>query len=186
MIKTIEDAYAFVHRVKICTIFAQKTVHSSLWENVDLPDRQSWEKGRGQKVTAVWTWKNKLPALYPDEIFYGKIRGGHAVLMEMNYLRKEHFPKAYQPVENLSRLAQFTYEQVRLEPGETGAHRNLAISEYGATKSQFDTALKELQISLNVVRSNGLHVERDTWVTFEELYPEIWDQHVTDVDSNGY
>ena len=186
MIKTIEDAYAFVHRVKICTIFAQKTVHSSLWENVDLPDRQSWEKGRGQKVTAVWTWKNKLPALYPDEIFYGKIRGGHAVLMEMNYLRKEHFPKAYQPVENLSRLAQFTYEQVRLEPGETGALRNLAISEYGATKSQFDTALKELQISLNVVRSNGLHVERDTWVTFEELYPEIWDQHVTDVDSNGY
>ena len=186
MIKTIEDAYAFVHRVKICTIFAQKTVHSSLWENVDLPDRQSWEKGRGQKVTAVWTWKNKLPALYPDEIFYGKIRGGHAVLMEMNYLRKEHFLKAYQPVENLSRLAQFTYEQVRLEPGETGALRNLAISEYGATKSQFDTALKELQISLNVVRSNGLHVERDTWVTFEELYPEIWDQHVTDVDSNGY
>ena len=180
MITTIEDAYAFAREVKICTIFAQNTVHASLWEQVDLPDRQPGEKGRGQKVTAVWRWKNELPALYPDEIFYGKIRGGYAVLMEMAYLRDEHFPTAYQPVERLSRLAQLTYEQVRLEPGETGPLRNLVVSEYGATKSQFDTALKELQMSLNVVRSNGLHVERDTWVTFEELYPEIWDQHVTE------
>ena len=121
MITTIEDAYAFVREVKICTIFAQNTVHASLWEQVDLPDRQPGEKGRGQKVTAVWRWKNELPALYPDEIFYGKIRGGYAVLMEMAYLRDEHFPTAYQPVERLSRLAQLTYEQVRLEPGETAA-----------------------------------------------------------------
>ena len=180
MIHTIEDAYAFVRDVKICTIFAQNTVHASLWEQVDLPDRQPGEKGRGQKVTAVWRWKNELPALYPDEIFYGKIRGGYAVLMEMTYLRDEHFPKAYQPVESLSRLAQLTYEQIRLEPGETGTLRNLVVSEYDATKSQFETALKELQMSLNVVRSNGPHVERDTWVTFAELYPEMWDQHVTD------
>ncbi len=76
MIKTIEEAYAFVRDVKICTIFAQKTVHPSLWENVDLPGKQSGEKGRGQKVTAVWAWKNKLPALYPDEIFYGKYEVG--------------------------------------------------------------------------------------------------------------
>ena len=181
MIKTIEEAYAFIRDVKICTIFAQNTVYSSLWENVDLPDKQPGEKGRGQKVVAVWAWKNKLPALYPDEIFYGKIRSGHAVLMEMSYLREEHFPKAYQPVENLSKLAQFTYERVRLEPGETAALRNIVVSDYGSTKSQFNTALKDLQISLNVVRSNGLHVERDTWVTFEELYPEIWDHHVQTV-----
>jgi hypothetical protein len=100
--------------------------------------------------------------------------------MEMAYLRDEHFPRAYQPVERLSRLAQLTYEQIRLEPGETGPLRNLLVSEYDATKSQFETALKELQMSLNVVRSNGLHVERDTWVTFAELYPDIWDQHVTE------
>ena len=156
MITTLEDAYAFVRDVKICTIFAQHTAHASLWEHVALPDRQPGEKGWGQKVTAVWRWKNELPALYPDEIFYGKIRGGHAVLMEMTYLRDKHFPKVYQPVESLSRLAQVTYEQVRLEPGETGSLRNLVLSEYEATKGQFDTALKELQISLNVVRSNAV------------------------------
>ena len=180
MIHTIEDAYAFVREVKICTIFAQKTAHASLWDHIDLPDRQRGDKGWGQKVSAVWRWKNELPALYPDEIFYGKIRGGHAVLMEMKYLRDEHFPTAYQPVETLSRLAQVTYEHVRLEPGETGPLRNLVLSEYEATKSQFDTALKELQISLNVVRSNGPHVKRDTWVTFAELYPEMWDLHITE------
>ncbi len=45
MITTIEDAYAFVREVKICTIFAQNTVYASLWEQVDLPDRQPGEKG---------------------------------------------------------------------------------------------------------------------------------------------
>ena len=180
MIHTLEDAYAFVRDVKICTIFAQNTGHASLWAHVDLPDRQPGEKGWGQKVTAVWRWKNELPAVYPDEIFYGKIRGGYAVLMEMQYLRDEHFPHAYVPVEQLSRLAQATYEQVLLEPGETASLRKLTVSEYDATKSQFDTALKELQVSLNIVRSNGLHVKRDTWMTFDELYPDIWNQHVTD------
>ena len=180
MIHTLEDAYAFVRDVKICTIFAQNTAHASLWANVDLPDRQPGEKGWGEKVNAVWRWKNELPAIYPDEIFYGKIRGGYAVLMEMQYLCDEHFPRAYQPVDKLSSLAQATYEQVRLEPGETAPLRKMIVSEHDATKSQFETALKELQISLNVVRSNGLHVKRDTWVTFDELYPDIWNQHVTD------
>ena len=97
MIATLEDAHAFVREVKICTIFAQNTTHLSLWDHVDLPDRKPGEKGRGQKVSAVWRWKNELPVVYPDEIFYGKIYGGYAVLMEMRYLRDKIFPAHFGP-----------------------------------------------------------------------------------------
>ena len=48
------------------------------------------------------------------------------------------------------------------------------MEEYGCTKSRFDTALKNLQISLNVVRSNDPTIERDTWLAFQEQYPDIW------------
>ena len=39
------------------------------------------------------------------------------------------------------------------------------------------TALKELQITLNIVRSNDIDLERDTWVRFQEIYPEIHNRH---------
>ena len=69
-----------------------------------MPEKQEGEKGWGEKVTAVWDWKNRLPAEYPDEIFYGKIKGGLAVLMSMDYLRDVHFAAAYKPVEQLIKL----------------------------------------------------------------------------------
>ena len=82
MIKTFEEARLLVRELNICTIFRNpKTELPSLWEHVDLPEKQKGEKGWGQKVTAVWNWKNRLPAEYPDEIFYGKIKGGFAALM---------------------------------------------------------------------------------------------------------
>lgn len=180
MFKTIEEARAFVRDVKVCTIFeAQKCKHTSLWEHLDLPDKQPGESGWGQKVQAVWRWKNQLPALHPNEIFYGKIKGGHAVLMDMTYLREQHFAKAYQPVEELSPLAQFAFEMIQQEPWETGTLRKVAIAEMDTTKSRFDTAMKHLQISMNIVRSSGMELEKDTWETFEEVYPDIWEQHVT-------
>ena len=61
----------------------------------------------------------------------------------------------------------------RNEPWETGALRNEAMEDYGCTKSRFDTALKNLQISMNVVRFNDPAIERDTWLAFQEQYPDI-------------
>ena len=44
-----------------------------------------------------------------------------------------------------------------------------------SSRNEFlDTALKNLQISMNIVRVNDSEIERDTWVLFKELYPEIW------------
>ena len=181
MIKTFEEARLLIRELKICTIFeSSKTELPSLWAHVDLPEKQEGEKGWGKKVSAVWDWKNRLPAEFPDEIFYGKIKGGLAVLMTMDYLREVHFVSAYRSIDDLHPLPAYIFEMIRVEPWETANLRNEVIDEYGCSKSQFDTALKNLQISLNVVRSNDPDIERDTWLTFQELYPDIWDLHVSE------
>ena len=181
MIKTIEEAHLLVLELQICTIFdSSKTTLPSLWEHVDLPEKQEGEKGWGEKVSAVWTWKNRLPAEYPDEIFYGKIKGGFAVLMSMDYLRDVHFASAYRPADDLNPLAVQIFEMIRNEPWETGALRNEVMEDTGCTKSRFETALKNLQISMNVVRSNDPEIEHDTWLTFQEQYPDIWHSFVAE------
>ena len=181
MIKTFEEARLLIRELKICTIFeSSKTELPSLWENIDLPEKQKGEKGWGQKVSAAWDWKNRLPAEFPNEILYGKIKGGFAVLMTMNYLRDFHFGWSYRSIDKLNPLAAFIFEKIRIEPWETTDLRKETIEKYGCSKSQFDTALKNLQISLNIVRSNDPEVERDTWLTFQELSPEIWDSHVSE------
>ncbi|KAA3662350.1 MAG: hypothetical protein DWQ04_13750 [Chloroflexi bacterium] len=178
MIKTFEEARLLVRELKICTIFeSSKTELPSLSEHIDLPEKQEGEKGWGQKVTAVWDWKNRLPATFPNEIFYGKIKGGIAVLMTMEYLRDVHFATAYRCVDELNSLAGHIFEKIRNEPWETTSLRKEVIEEQGCSKSQFDTALKNLQISLNIVRSNDPKIERDTWLAFQEVYPDIWDLH---------
>jgi hypothetical protein len=53
---------------------------------------------------------------------------------------------------------------IRNEPWETTDLRREIMDAHGCSKSQFDTALKNLQISLNVVRSNDPAIERDTWL----------------------
>ena len=181
MIKTLEQAYQFVKKMKICTIFeSDKVDYPSLWEHVDLPNKQPGEKGWGEKMTAVWTWKNQLPSEYPTEIFYGKVKGGTAVLMEMNYLAREHFPKAYEDIQTQDELAQHIYSKVAVEPWDTTSLRKAAIEDTGCTKSRFDTALKNLQITMNIVRLNDTKIERDTWVPFKELYLDIWRQYIDD------
>ena len=59
----------------------------------------------------------------------------------------------------------------------TGDLRKVAIEELGCTKSRFDTALKKLQISLNIVRSNDPNSEKDQWLTFSEAHLDIVEMH---------
>ena len=70
--------------------------------------------------------------------------------------------------------------KIRMEPWETGPLRKEVVEEMGCSKSQFDTALKNLQISMNIARSNDPSIERDTWLAFVELYPDIWHKHVAE------
>ena len=177
MIRTFEEAYQFVLKEKICTIFGSKTSpYPSLWDNVDLPYRKKGEKGWGEKITAIWKWKNELPSTFPNEIFYGKIAGGDAVLMEMEHLRAEHYAQAKQEVSSVGPLGERIFRYIKMEPWYTGDLRKLVMAETDCTKSRFDTALKKLQITLNIARSNHPDDTRDRWVAFSEMYPEIGDQ----------
>jgi hypothetical protein len=177
-VKTLEQARRFVIEQRICTVFAgsSKTL-KSLWDAVDLPDKQPGETGWGAKISAVWSWKNQLPAHYPQEIFYGKLKGGSAVLMTLDYLRDYHYLQYHQDIRNCRPLARQIYELICQEPYETTALRRDSMEQFGCTKSQFDTALKELQLTLNIVRSNEPGIERDTWLPFQEIYLEIYQKY---------
>lgn len=174
MIKTFDQAYQFVLEQKVCTVFGSKcSLYPSLWDNTALSEEKPKAGGWSPKVTAVWDWKTRIPQTYPEEVFYGKVPGGDAVLMEMHHFRDVHYAAAYQPVHELDPLAQEVFESIRLGPDYTGPLRKRAISELGCTKSKFDTALKKLQISLNIVRSNDPQLKNDFWLPMSEVHADL-------------
>lgn len=170
-VKTLEEALEFVQSVGICTLFSGKASETpSLWDVVDLPEKGGGRTKWGAKIEAIWAWKNELPETYPDEVYYGKIPGGHAALMTIDYLIQVHYVKAHKPVEACSVLAQEIFEMIKVSSGTTGALRKEAMARFGCTKSRFDTALKQLQVTLNVARSNDPGITNDTWITFNDAY----------------
>lgn len=107
MIKTFDEAYQFVLDHKVCKVFGSKgSPHPSLWDNTALSEKKPKAGGWSPKVVAVWDWKTRIPQTYPGSVYYGKIHGGDAVLMEMQYFRETHYPAAFQMVSELDALAQ--------------------------------------------------------------------------------
>ncbi len=177
MIKTFAQAYRFVLQKKVCTVFGSKgSPYPSLWDNTNLSEQKPEAGGWSPKVKAVWDWKTRIPQTYPDAVYYGKVPGGDAVLMEMQHFREVHYPQAFQAVSELDPLAQDVYDLIRLEPNFTGPLRKCAIARLGCSKSQFDTALKKLQISLNIVRSNDPKLKNDFWLPMREVHLDIVQQ----------
>lgn len=174
VVTTIEEAYDFVLKVGVCTVFSGKVPGvQSFWDVVDLPERSGGRTQWGARIEAVWEWKVELPTLYPDDIFYGKVKGGIAALMSMRYLREIHYPQTVRPVSSCKPLAQQVFEIIRLSPGTTAEVRREAIERFGCSKGRFDTALKELQVSLNIVRLNEPGLRNDTWIPFGEVYGDF-------------
>ncbi|MFK8114632.1 MAG: hypothetical protein AB8B91_20690 [Rubripirellula sp.] len=178
MIKTFNGAYLFVLEEKVCTVFGSKnSPYQSLWDNTGLSEEKPKAGGWSPKVKAIWDWKTRIPQTFPDDVFYGKVPGGDAVLMEMEHFRNVHYASAFQTVHELDSLAQEVYEFVRLEPACTGPLRKRTIERLGCTKSQFDTALKRLQVSLNIVRSNDPAQTNDFWLPMREVHLDIVQEH---------
>lgn len=174
---TLEQARDFVLRENVVTVLSNKVPGvASLWDAVGLPDKQPGEGGWGRKMVAVWTWKTQLPASYPDEIYYGKIAGGVAVLMSLTHLRQKHYPENHRDLSRCSLLARSIYEIIRLDADQTGALRKKCLSKFGCTRAAFEKALKELQVTLNIVRSNAPEAINDTWLPFSELYLDIYNE----------
>lgn len=171
-IKTLRQAREFVLASGVSLLFSSKPGMASLWEAVDLPDERP-ERGWSPRVMAIWRWKNELPAEFPDEIFYGKLPGGLAMLMSLDYLRREHYPRHHQELAQCSALARRAYELVRREPRTTPEIREALLNPGLVTKAMIDRAMTELQTTLNITRTNAPEVELDTWLRFTEQYPEF-------------
>jgi hypothetical protein len=173
-VRTLAQAHAFVCAVGKCALFSDpKKELPNLWDVVDLPDKRPGEGGWGQRVGAVWGWKNELPATFPDEIFYGKDEKGRAVLMTLEHLAKVHYPAFHRPIETCTPMARKIYARVKVEPMTTGALRNEVTQKDRALRTAFSKAMIELQVTLNIVRSNAPEIETDTWLRFAELYPSL-------------
>ena len=94
--------------------------------------------------------------------------------MTIDFLVESHYAKAHKPVEACSELAQEVYELVKFNSGTTGALRNETMSRFGCTKSRFETALKQLQVTLNIARSNETGTKNNTWITFSDAYLHLF------------
>lgn len=169
-VRTIEDAREFVLEVGVCGVLADKTGAPTLWDAVDAPDKQPGEKGWGEKVGKVWTWKNELPARYPDEIFYGKRSDGRAMLCSMETLKKL-YAEQNRPLAVLSETARKLYGYIQQNPANNSELKRLAGMTGKASKSAYDRALLELQVAMQIVRINRTDTDGDTWTPFEEQYP---------------
>jgi hypothetical protein len=173
-IRTLAQAKEFVRQVRMCGIFSDANgTMPCLWTVVDLPTRKPRERGWGEKVTAIWRWKNELPARYPHEIFYGKTKSGLAVLMSIEYLRDDYYPKHHRPLSDCSALARQLYSLIKLDPIRTGPLRQEMNMTEGSDRRKFERALRELQTTLNIVRRNSPRDENDTWVPFSEQYLDV-------------
>ncbi len=173
-IRTLAQARTYVCKVGISLVFPDdKLGLSNLWDMIDLPEKKPGEKGWGQKVGAIWSWKNQLPADYPDEIFYGKGAKGKSVLMTLDHMRKVHYPEFNRQVTACSPMARKIYELVRIEPMTTPTLRKAVIKSDKSRKAAFAKALVELQVTLNIVRCNAPEMTSDTWVRFSEQYPGL-------------
>jgi hypothetical protein len=173
-VRTTDDAREYVRSVGLCLIFAQtkpsrRDPLPSLWDVVDAPDKQPGEHGFGERAGVVWRLKNDLPMTYPDEIFYGKLAGGRAMLCTVDRLR-QIYPTQRKRPEELGRDACKLLEIIRLRPITNGELRLDAGFHLPDARSRFDRALQELQIALQIAR---VDVDPDTWFQFDAVFPHL-------------
>lgn len=163
-----------MREVGLCLIFSQtkKTKREpliSLWDVVDAPDKQPGERGFGERAGVVWRLKNDLPMNHPEEVFYGKLSGGRAMLCTLHRLR-ELYASQQRNSEDVGRDAQRLLEIIRLRPITNGELRLDAGFHQPSDRSRFERALQELQIGLLIAR---VDVEPDTWFLFDSVYPGL-------------
>jgi hypothetical protein len=169
-VRTLAQARAFVRREGLVGIFSDAGgTMPSLWAVVDLPDRRPGERGWGEKISAIWRWKNELPARWPDEIFYGKLPGGLAVLMTLGRLA-DHYRAYHVPLERCSALARRAARIIAHDPLTSRQVRQELGLDDRAGKAAVDRALTELQVTLNIARRTSLTDRNDTLVPFREQY----------------
>ena len=95
------------------------------------------------------------------------------MLMSMVHLREVHYPQAHKDISTCSPLARKMFNLIRNEPMTTTELRKSLPPSVTLTKSALDRALVELQVTLNITRSNAPEIHQDTWLRFGDQYPEL-------------
>lgn len=170
-VRTVEDARDFLRAVGLCLIFKAERggPHPALWDVVDAPDKLPGDHGFGERDALVWRLKNELPMRYPDEVFYGKLASGRAMLCTLERLA-ELYQAQYREVDDLSRDAQ---RLLALITGRPISNRDLRLDAGFHTpelRTRFERAMQELQVSFQIAR---VDVEPDTWFPFAAVYPKL-------------
>jgi endonuclease VIII len=169
-VHTLEEARDFVLTVGLCRVlYDPKGKLPTLWDALAFtgagPD--AW----GEKLAQVWALRQQLIATYPDQLFSGKIRGGHMVLMSMERLRQE-YARYHRPLEACSELAQQLYAIIAQGPIASLPLRQAADLVTRKDRGRFERALQELQSSFNIARSHGSD-SADVWGPFPQRYPQF-------------
>jgi len=170
-VRSVDDARRFVEQVGLCLIFNEtgRVRLPSLWDVVDAPDRQPGERGFGERVSLVWRLKDELPMSYPDEIFYGKLRGGRAMLCTLDRLG-ELYRRQHVAPDEVSRDAQRLLHVIGARPITNRELRAEAGFEGSGAAARFNRALQELQVALLIAR---VDVDPDTWFLFDSAHPGV-------------
>jgi endonuclease-8 len=172
-VRTLDEARRFVLKVGICGILSDpKGKLPTLWDAAAAPNSARDQSGWSEKIQKVLSWRNELTTRYPNQIFYGKIRGGRAVLMSMEKLR-ELYARQHKPLEQCSQLAQQLFAIIAQAPIATVPLRQAAGLVDRKSRGRFDRALQELQATFNIARVNHGAGEGDTWVPFLDQYPQF-------------
>lgn len=171
-VQTIQEARQFVLGVGVCGILHDKSGAPNLYDAVDAPEKQPGDSGWGDKMGKVWSWKNELPARYPDEIYYGKRKGGGAILCSMDYL-KGLYVEQHKMLEALSETARKLFGYIEQNPVNNSELKQLSGMTGKASKSAYDKALLELQVAFQIVRVNQIDTDGDTWTPFAAQYPRF-------------
>jgi hypothetical protein len=123
----------------------------------------------GEKLARVWALRQQLVQTYPEQLFTGKIRGGHIVLMSMERLKQE-YARYHRPLEACSELAQQLFASIAQAPVASIPLRQAAGLITRKDRGRFERALQELQSTFNIARLPDSD-SADVWVPFLQQYP---------------
>jgi hypothetical protein len=166
-VHTLAEARNFVLTVGLCRVLHDpKGKLPTLWDA--LAFTRAGPNAWGEKLAQVWALRQRLLEAYPEQIFSGKIRGGHIVLMSMERLRQE-YARYHQPLEACSELAQQLFAMIAQRPIASLPLRQAAGLITRKDRGRFEQALQELQSTFNIARSHASE-SADVWVSFLQQY----------------
>jgi hypothetical protein len=158
-VTSIAEAARYVDRLGFALLFPTDRADApALYEAVAGEDAVPFERGMGPAESAVWTWKDELPAA--GLAWYGKLLYGRASLLAPALLRAL-YPGAGEPDDH--EAIELPAEAHRIaEALMTGPLSSAALREIIGDRHRYDRAVSTLHRNL-LVTSAGVQEHRSGW-----------------------